>query len=124
MPRTRVHNMNISLDGYAAGEQVTFDAPIANAHVRRWLDEVANARVHATTKVIPAVRLAEERAVMLPAPALRCAPRLGQRVAMPVTHGMASCSSYAREGERALPTLLGGWEGHANLKTLPRATLR
>jgi hypothetical protein len=25
MPRTRVHNMNISLDGYAAGEHVTFD---------------------------------------------------------------------------------------------------
>jgi hypothetical protein len=61
-----------------------FDAAIANAHVRRWLDEVANARVHATTKVVPAVRLAEERAVMLPAPALGCAPRLAQRVAMPV----------------------------------------
>ena len=28
MPRTRVHNMYISLDGYAAGEHVTFDAPI------------------------------------------------------------------------------------------------
>ena len=28
MPRTRVHNMNISLDGYAAGEHVTLDAPI------------------------------------------------------------------------------------------------
>ena len=26
MPRTRVHNMNISLGGYAAGEHVTFDA--------------------------------------------------------------------------------------------------
>src|ERR1700723_3270502 len=31
MPRTRVHNMNISLDGYAAGEHVTFDAPIGGA---------------------------------------------------------------------------------------------
>ena len=28
MPRTRVHNLNISLDGYAAGEHVTLDAPI------------------------------------------------------------------------------------------------
>jgi hypothetical protein len=28
MTRTRVHNLNISLDGYAAGEEVTFDAPI------------------------------------------------------------------------------------------------
>jgi dihydrofolate reductase len=31
MPRTRVHNMNVSLDGYAAGEHVTFDAPIGGA---------------------------------------------------------------------------------------------
>jgi dihydrofolate reductase len=31
VPRTRVHNLNISLDGYAAGEQVTLDAPIGGA---------------------------------------------------------------------------------------------
>lgn len=31
MPRTRVHNLNISLDGYAAGEHVTVDAPIGGA---------------------------------------------------------------------------------------------
>lgn len=31
MPRTRVHNLNISLDGFAAGETVTFDAPIGGA---------------------------------------------------------------------------------------------
>ena len=31
MPRTRVHNLNVSLDGYAAGEHVTFDAPIGGA---------------------------------------------------------------------------------------------
>jgi dihydrofolate reductase len=31
LPRTRVHNMNVSLDGYAAGEHVTFDAPIGGA---------------------------------------------------------------------------------------------
>ena len=31
MPRTRVHNLNISLDGYAAGEHVTYDAPIGGA---------------------------------------------------------------------------------------------
>lgn len=31
MPRTRIHNMNISLDGYAAGDHVTFDAPIGGA---------------------------------------------------------------------------------------------
>jgi dihydrofolate reductase len=31
MPRTRVHNLNISLDGFAAGEYVTLDAPIGGA---------------------------------------------------------------------------------------------
>ncbi len=31
MPRTRIHNLNISLDGYAAGDHVTFDAPIGGA---------------------------------------------------------------------------------------------
>jgi len=59
------------------------DVTIANRHVRRWLDEVANVRVHATTKVVPVVRLAEERAVMLPAPALRASIRITQRVAIP-----------------------------------------
>jgi len=39
MPRTRVHNLNISLDGYAAGEHVTFDAPIGGAErLFRWFD--------------------------------------------------------------------------------------
>ena len=31
MPRLRVHNLNISLDGYAAGTYVSFDAPIGDA---------------------------------------------------------------------------------------------
>lgn len=66
----------------AAG--LKLDAGVANVHVRRWLDEVANTRVHATTKAVPAVRLAEERAVMLPAPALKAAPAIPQRVAIPV----------------------------------------
>jgi transposase len=66
----------------ASGLKLDVDA--ANAHVRRWLDEVANARVHATTKVVPALRLAEERAVMLPAPALQAASMVAQRVALPL----------------------------------------
>lgn len=31
MSRTRVHNLNVSLDGFAAGGHVTFDAPIGGA---------------------------------------------------------------------------------------------
>jgi dihydrofolate reductase len=39
MSRTRVHNMNVSLDGYAAGEHVTFDAPIGGAErLFAWFD--------------------------------------------------------------------------------------
>ncbi len=56
---------------------------IANRHVRKWLDDVANHRVHATTKAIPACQLAAERAAMLPAPALKAPPRLVQPVAIP-----------------------------------------
>jgi len=59
-------------------------AQLANLHVRRWLDEVANERVHGTTGAVPAVRLAEERAVMLPAPALKAPPKIAAKVAMPV----------------------------------------
>ncbi|MCZ4317340.1 IS21 family transposase [Comamonadaceae bacterium G21597-S1] len=65
----------------AAG--LTLDVAIANAHVRRWLDDVANARVHRTTHAIPQQLLAQERAVMLPAPALRAPAPIPQRVAIP-----------------------------------------
>jgi transposase len=66
----------------AAG--LRLDTSIANAHIRRWLDEVANARVHATTKAVPQHRLPEERAVMLAPPALRAPARIPQRVAIPI----------------------------------------
>lgn len=66
----------------AAG--LTLTAELANLHVRRWLDDIANERVHGTTGAIPAIRLAEERAVMLPAPALAAPPREPTRVAVPV----------------------------------------
>lgn len=66
----------------AAG--LILDVETANLKVRQWLDEVANARVHATTKAVPARRLAEERAVMLAAPALKATRAVRQRVAMPL----------------------------------------
>ena len=59
-------------------------AEVADVHVRRWLDEVANARVHGTTGAVPATRLPEERAVMLPAPALKAPPPAPMRVALPL----------------------------------------
>jgi len=60
------------------------DVDVANRHVRRWLDEVANVRIHGTTGVTPWSLLPDERAVMLPAPALKAPPRLAHRVVMPV----------------------------------------
>jgi hypothetical protein len=40
----------------------------ANVAVKRWLREVANARVHGTTGEIPAERLAIERVQLQPVP--------------------------------------------------------
>lgn len=45
------------------------DVDTANAHIGRWLAEVAHVRVHGTTGEQPAVRLAQEREVLLPLPA-------------------------------------------------------
>ena len=44
------------------------DVNAANAYIGRWLSEVANARVHATTDERPDRRLARERAALLPLP--------------------------------------------------------
>jgi transposase len=44
------------------------DVATANVEVRRWLREVANARVHGTTAKVPAVELEVERAALLPLP--------------------------------------------------------
>lgn len=73
----------------ASGLKLT--AELANGHVRRWLDEVVNERVHATTRAIPARRLAEERSVMLPALALKTTATLPVRVPVPVER--PTCSS-------------------------------
>jgi hypothetical protein len=49
MPRTRVHNLNISLDGYAADEHVRFDGPIGGAErLFAWFDGHA---IHGVDKV-------------------------------------------------------------------------
>jgi transposase len=67
---------------------------LANVHVLRWLNDVANARVHGTTGAVPALRLAEERAVMLPAPALQAPACVAQRVAMPLESIQHSLAVY------------------------------
>lgn len=46
-----------------------FDVTAANAHIGRWLTEVADQRVHGTTGERPAKRLQEERQALLALPA-------------------------------------------------------
>jgi transposase len=63
------------------------DVATANAHIGRWLADVAHQRIHGTTGDKPAVRLAEEQQVLLPLPAraieLRPAPALRLGRALP-----------------------------------------
>jgi transposase len=47
-----------------SGLQLDVDA--ANAHIGRWINEIANCRVHATTRERPDQRLVIERAALLP----------------------------------------------------------
>ncbi len=49
-----------------AGLKLDVDA--ANARIGRWLAEVANVRVHATTHERPAARLGTEQVALLPLP--------------------------------------------------------
>lgn len=79
--RARTKGKVERFNGYLKGSFVTplaatfksgglvLDAASANAHIGRWLDEVAHQRIHATTRVKPAIRLAEERHSLLPLPA-------------------------------------------------------
>lgn len=70
----------------AAG--LTLDLDTANREVRRWLVEVADRRVHATTGIEPSRRLAADRAQLQPLPRdLRAAPTIVEhrpRLALPV----------------------------------------
>jgi hypothetical protein len=54
----------VPLASRMAAEGVVVDGAAANLAVGRWLREVANARVHATTGEVPAVRLQEERGAL------------------------------------------------------------
>lgn len=59
----------VPLDSRLRAGGIMVDAATANLACRRWLDEVANARVHATTGRVPAAVLADERRHLLPLPA-------------------------------------------------------
>jgi transposase len=58
----------VPLASRMAAEGVVVDRAAANLAAGRWLREVANARVHATTGAVPAERLEQERAALQPVP--------------------------------------------------------
>jgi hypothetical protein len=58
----------VPLSSRLGQEGLSVDCQTANLAVRRWLREVANARIHGTTGAIPAERLASERLQLLPIP--------------------------------------------------------
>lgn len=47
---------------------LTLDVETANQEVRRWLNDVANARTHRTTNAVRRVRWSAERPYLLPLP--------------------------------------------------------
>jgi len=62
------HSFYVPLASRLAQEGLIVDRETANLAVRRWLREVANARVHGTTGEIPAERLVRERLQLQPVP--------------------------------------------------------
>lgn len=63
---------------------LVLDALAANVHIGRWLTEVANARVHATTHERPDRRLALERSALLPLPSHLAPPRATPCTSVPI----------------------------------------
>jgi len=61
---------NVPLASRLAQEGLIVDRETANLAVKRWLREVANARVHGTTGEVPAERLTIERTQLQPVPTL------------------------------------------------------
>jgi hypothetical protein len=59
----------VPLASQLSPEGLKVDRDTANARVGIWLREIANARVHATTGQVPAVRLEHERGRLQPIPA-------------------------------------------------------
>jgi transposase InsO family protein len=91
--RARTKGKVERFNGYLKGSFVTplaatlksaglvLDATTANAHIGRWIEEVAHQRDHGTTGEKPGVRLDTERLALLPLPILTmsAAPASGWR---------------------------------------------
>lgn len=67
----------VPLQASLRAEGLKLDVQTANACIGRWLQSVANARVHGTTQEVPNQRLVKERDALLPLPI-----RVGNKVAL------------------------------------------
>jgi transposase len=79
------HSFHVPLVTRLRQHGLTLDRDTANVEVAGWLRKVANARVHAETAAVPAVRLDEERGALqrLPAPYRGAVAAARPRAAMP-----------------------------------------
>jgi transposase len=62
------HSFLVPLAASLKQAGLQLDLTAANAHIGPWLERVANQRVHATTRAVPAERLSLERAQLQPLP--------------------------------------------------------
>ncbi len=62
------HSFFVPLVGRLSSAHLSLDAETANLEVRYWLDEVANAREHATTQLVPQEQFKKEQAYFTPLP--------------------------------------------------------
>lgn len=109
------HSFHVPLVTRLRQAGLALDRDTANVEARRWLREVANARVHAETLRVPAEALAEERLYLQPLPApyrgdVRAAraralvPKAERvalpdkaRIALPPQHDLARYDALLRE---------------------------
>jgi transposase len=105
----------------------------ANAHLTRWVEEVAGVRDHGTTHEPPLERFAAERDALLPLPVTRYEIILWQRARLhPDCHLVFDASFYSAPhrlvGEhlwvRATPDRVEVWCDHERVATHVRATRR
>jgi transposase len=84
----------VPLKARLKSDGLELDECVANHAVRLWLHEVANERIHATTREVPNQRLLEERSVLLPAPEPAGPARIPRTAPFPVESLQHPLSRY------------------------------
>lgn len=88
------HSFWVPLKAQLKADGLDLDAQVANQAVRRWLHEVANERVHATTGEVPNRRLQIEQKFLLPSPKLTMPVALRKADPIPIESLQHPLSDY------------------------------